>query len=264
MTSPQSLARSLAGALLTTMMFSATPSLQAAGDFDHTLWNDALSISVDERGFVDYQALASDREALDRYVQKVAETSPETNPELFPTRDHELAYYINAYNALVFVGVLERGPKVDSVWGPTQSGVGFFVRYKVTVGGETLSLRALENEIIRERYADPRIHAALNCASVGCPRLPQIAFEGESLDEELEAAMREFVDNPVHVSLDRSAGAVALSKIFDWFRKDFETYEKEQGRDGELLDYINAYRTEKIATGVKVTFSEYDKRLNRQ
>ena len=66
--------------------------------FDHQAWNEVLSRFVDERGRVDYEALSRDREALDRYLSQIAEIGPRSTPERFPTRSHQLAYYVNAYN----------------------------------------------------------------------------------------------------------------------------------------------------------------------
>jgi len=252
------------------LAFSLVAGLAAtatAETFSHDDWTRVLERFVDERGRVDYQGLAQDRELFDRYVARVESVSPETDPELFPTREHELAYYINAYNALTFKGVLARGPEEESVWKGLISGHAFFVRMDVTVGGEETNLKKLEDDVVRERYGDPRIHAALNCASIGCPRLPREAFSGENLDEELEAAMREFVNTEQNVRIDSESETVHLSKIFDWFEDDFLDWERRQGRrDPHLLDYVNRFRAadEKIPLGWEIEYSPYDKRINKQ
>ncbi|MCK7489905.1 MAG: DUF547 domain-containing protein [Anaerotruncus sp.] len=151
---------------------------------------------VDEKGRVDYEALARDRAGLDAWLGRLVRQGPKSTPALFPQRNDKLAYYVNAYNALVFQGVLSRGPEKESVWkGGLVSGYSFFVAMKVRLDGETWSLKALEDDLIRKDFADPRIHAALNCASIGCPRLPREAFVPEKLDAQLDAAMREFVDD---------------------------------------------------------------------
>ncbi len=134
--------------------------------FSHEEWTQVVSHFVDERGFVDYDALAEQREVFDLYIAKIESSSPETHPELFATREEQLAYYINAYNAMVFDGVLDRGPEDESVWkGGLISGYRFFVKRKITVGVRKLSLRSLENEVVRRDFMDPRVHAALNCNS---------------------------------------------------------------------------------------------------
>ena len=255
------------GVLSVQLVLLALPAAGFAQSYSHESWQSVLQKFVDPAGLVDYASLSGDREELDRYVDLVAKVSPATHPQLFTSRDHELAYYINAYNALVFAGVLNLGPDATTVWGKTQIGYGFFVKQKVTVGGKRMSLRALENKIIRDEYQDPRIHAALNCASAGCPRLPQDAFDGERLDEQLDSAMTEFVGDERHCRVDPSTNTVYLSKIFDWFRSDFTDYEAQQGNArGGLIDYVNRYRgpDDQIDGDFAVKFSPYDKGLNRQ
>ena len=236
--------------------------------FAHDEWSRVLSRFVDDRGLVDYEAMAHDRATFDRYIAAVETASPKSNLQLFPSRNHELAYYINAYNALVFKGVLARGPEQESVWkGGLVSGYKFFVSMKFTVGGERTSLKKLEDKVIRDGFQDPRVHAALNCASISCPRLPQRAFDPEHLDEELDAAMTEFVQSDRHVRVVQASRTVQLSKIFDWFSKDFLSYEKRQGNvSPSLIDYVNRYRGErsKIPRDLKVRFLEYDKGINTQ
>ena len=234
--------------------------------YSHASWQTVLQQFVDSEGRVDYRALAADRGQLDRYLALVTEISPESHPQLFPSRGHQLAYYINAYNALVFDGVLDLGPGATTVWGWSTSGYGFFVKRKVVVGGRRTNLRDLENQDIRERFQDPRIHAALNCASIGCPRLPREAFDGETLDEQLDAAMVEFVGDERHCRVDPAKGVVALSKIFDWFKSDFVEHEaRQENPGGGLIDYVNRYRgpEDQIDVDLGVEFLPYDKGLNR-
>ena len=221
---------------------------------------------MDDRGLVDYAALARDRTALDRYLVAIAGSGPESTPERFPTRDHELTYYINAYNALVFAGVLDLGDDADTVWGGLIDGYPFFVAAKYRIDGRKINLRNLENKIVRARYGDARIHAALNCASLGCPRLPDSAFRPGSLDDTLDAAMTEFVSDPRHVRVDDDAEVVHLSKIFDWFRDDFVDDEREAGvEDPNVIDYVNRFRGDApaIPRDYTVKTLKYDERLNR-
>jgi hypothetical protein len=239
----------------------------ATASFSHDDWTSVVERYVDETGLVDYEGLAGDRAALDRYLDEVHRISPRSNPERFPTRNDALAYYLNAYNALVFEGVLSRGPESKSVWRGFISGHAFFVRMKITIGGEKTSLKKLEDKTIRKDFADPRIHAALNCASIGCPRLPRKAFDHRRLDEQLDAAMREFVADERHVRFDANARTVHLSKIFDWFKDDFLDHERANGHEKpRLIDYVNRYRAPgaAIPPDSRVRFLKYDKQINRQ
>ena len=236
-------------------------------DFSYGDWQDVLESFVDEKGFVDYEGLQADREALDRFLEQLQAKGPDSTPNLFPTSNDRLAYYINAYNALTFEGVLGLDPDVSTVWGFSKTGYGFFVRMKVQLDGKETSLKKLEDDLVREGFKDPRIHAALNCASAGCPRLPREPFLPETLEEQLNAAMEEFVGEERNCSVDTAAGTATLSKIFDWFRKDFEEYPRPLGQGGgELIDYINRYRADdaQIPVDFKIKFASYDKSLNRQ
>ncbi len=241
-----------------------TTPARAAG-FPYDDWNSVLDDYVDDNGLVDYAGLREDRQALDRFLETIETIGPESDPDLFPTQEDKLAYYINAYNAQVFNGVLSLSPKADTVWGFTKTGLGFFVQMKIVVDGHKTSLKSLEDDIIRDGFKDPRIHAALNCASVGCPQLPDKAFEPETLDEQLDTEMAKFVVEERNCRIDRDAGTVTLSKIFDWFREDFEEYESLHGGGG-LIDYINRYRPSDalISADLQVDFFKYDKTLNRQ
>ena len=238
------------------------------GGFSHDAWTEVLDKYVDDQGLVDYTGLSGDRAGLDLYLEEIGEVSPENRPDLFPGTEDRLAYWINAYNALIFQGVLARGPEEDSVWTGLVSGLNFFGLRKYTVGGRLMNLKSLEDDLIREPFNDPRIHAALNCASIGCPRLPRRAFDPATLEADLDAAMTEFVAAEGNVTVDHENRTVILSKIFDWFEKDFIRYEVEVKNSWEpkVVDYINRYRAADAAVpvGYRVKFRSYDKRINKQ
>ena len=242
--------------------------LHAASKFSYEDWGKVLGRYVDARGYVNYEALVKDRGDLDRFVAAIEKTSPRSNPELFPARNDQLAYWLNAYNAQVFKGVLARGPERESVWkGGIFSGYSFFVGMDIVLGGEKLNLKKLEDKIIREGFKDPRVHAALNCASKGCPRLPEVPFDPGKLDEQLDDGMKGFVAESRNVTVDDAANTVTLSKIFDWFSGDFVAYEKAHGDpDGSQIDYVNRYRgaLPKVPRDYRIRFFEYDKGVNKQ
>lgn len=260
------LAQGLALALAVLLLQPGAGARSGSPGFAHDDWARVLERFVDARGRVDYEGLAADREILDRYIRAVEAVSPESHPDRFPTRGAELAYYVNAYNAQVVRLVLDRGPEKTSVWSGIPSGSQFFVNTRIEIGGETTNLKKLEDDVIRARYRDPRIHAALNCASIGCPRLPRVAFEPAKLEAQLDAAMREFVSESRNVRLDKKRSTVFLSKIFDWFRQDFVAAEADRGNpDGSVLDFINRFRKDApIPPGYRIEFLPYDKGLNKQ
>lgn len=231
----------------------------------HASWAVVLERFVDERGLVDYEALRANRGDLDRYLAALRSHGPKSTPAQFASRETQLAYYLNAYNALTFDAVLDLGPRATTVWGITGSGYGFFELRKVELDGQRISLKALEDDLVRARFGDPRIHAALNCASLGCPRLPREPFLAETLDTQLEAAMREFVATPVGAVVDEKQRVIELSKIFDWFAEDFLVAERARGTaNPTILDALDRWRETPFPRDFRVTYPDYDKRLNRQ
>lgn len=251
--------------LLASSLLLITVNIQAEEAFSHDDWNTVLSEYVNDKGYVDYQGLKNNSATFDRYVQRIESISPTSNPELFPTKADQLAYYMNAYNAQVFKGVLSRGPEQKSVWRGLVSGYNFFVKMKITVGGKRTNLKKLEDDIIRAEFLDPRIHAAINCASISCPRLPQQAFNAAKLEQQLDDAMREFVNSELHVQLDQTKRTAKVSKIFKWFKEDFIQHEKSGGNlQPSLLHYINHYREMKIPADFKIGFLDYNKNINKQ
>jgi hypothetical protein len=251
---------------LIVLLLASSPAVAEEG-FSHDDWTAVLQRFVDDRGLVDYRGLAADRSVFDRYLQAIESCSPSSHPQRFPTREDRLAYYLNAYNAQVFNGVLARGPEEVSVWSGLISGLSFFVRMKIELGGESMSLKYLEDELIRDQFRDPRVHAALNCASISCPRLPRRAFDPRRLDAELDAAMREFVEARRNCAVDDRTRTVRLSKIFDWFASDFLGYERSEGNARpRILDYVNRYRDPdaQVPTDYKVEYLAYDKGINKQ
>ncbi len=242
------------------------PALDARGAFSHEEFDAVLKAVVDARGLVDYEALRRDPALLDRYLGALSVTSPETAPALFPTREHRLAYWINAYNACVMKQVVAEDIR-DSVGSSTAKQLAFFVTTRFVIGGETISLKAMEDSKVREAFGDARAHFALNCASGGCPRLRAEAFRGETLDAVLEDVSREFVAEERNVRIDAATGRVVLSKIFDWYGDDFLAHARAQGIDPPTLraavDLWRAPGAKLPAQGENVSL-DYDWTLNAQ
>lgn len=225
---------------------------------------------VDGEGRVDYAGLALDRERLDAAYAGVAARSPDSHPGAFPRREDRLAYWINGYNLAVLVGVvaLEPGGSVLDVGSPfplglvAPSGAGFFYFTKFVFGGRARSLHALEHDVIRARFQEPRIHFAINCASSGCPRLQDRPYRAADLDARLDAATREFVASPRQVRIDPVNRVVSVSPILDWFREDFGdvlTFLIDHA-EGEKRRRLEQARNERWPVG----FFDYDWSLNAQ
>ncbi len=243
----------------------------AAEVFDHSLLDRVLKESVNRIGEVDYNRLKQNPVELQRYVRSLAEASPASRPALFPTRDDQLAYWLNAYNAFVLNAVAAEYP-VKSVrdLGLLYS---FFWRRKFVAGGQQITLTHLEDEIIRKGFREPRIHFALVCASISCPFLPREAFTGAALQKQLDAAARQFINQRRNFTVDASAGVVYLSGLYDlrdYASADFllELSKRNLGRKLTMLDYIRPYLTPEnlkqldTLKNPKLKFYDYDWSIN--
>ncbi len=232
---------------------TAAPDAEAMTNREwEALWTEVLIRHVDDAGRIDFATLAQDHVDLDRVVAFVAAVDPVSQPQRFADRPSRLAFYINAYNALAMAGVVQAGVP-ESLGGLTK--VGFFYFRTFGVGRKATSLYKLENDVIRP-LGEPRIHFALNCMVVSCPRLPRTAFVADALDQQLDAAARTFMAEKRNVSVDPIGREVGLSALFDFYTKDFLDHAPT------LIDYANRYRTEVIPTDFKVRFLDYDWTVN--
>lgn len=248
----------------------ASKSGEVPASFDDAPLQRVLETYVDGAGKVNYAALKRNRGDLDRMIQEIESASPENAPQLFPDSNARLAYWINAYNAWVLREVVDHYP-IESI---TKIGMvpfsAFFVE-RVMLGGKRMMLRSLENDIIRARFHDPRIHFAINCASQSCPPLAPHVYRADTLDQQLDEAARAFINDNRNVTLDEAGRKIVLSKIFDWYESDFTDYLAARGqKDATILDYLKLYSTperrrilEKLP-GAKVSFYDYDWGLNEQ
>ena len=225
--------------------------------FSHKLFDQVLEKYVDSQGRVNYAGLKSNPGTLEAYLDLLAVNAP-SDKATFQTG---LAFWINAYNALTIKGVLDHYP-TTSVRKIKLFG-GFFSRIKFQVGGREYTLDNIEHDIIRYEFGDPRIHFALVCASIGCPILENRAFVPETLEERLDNATANFINNPEKVRLDRENRVLYLSQIFEWYAEDFED------THDSVINFISEYLPEADATFLKakevqIQYLQYDWRLNAQ
>jgi len=227
------------------------PLVVEKGKFPHEVLDAILRARVDDRGRVDYKALKADRKDLERYVFALGEHSPRSSPDYFPTDADKLAYWINAYNALVLYAVTER-PAMKSVI-DDKTDFFYFTEYKL--GNDKLSLYKLENEVVRKDFNEPRIHMALNCASGGCPELPAEAFFPDRLEAQLTREVTEFCAHPEKVRMKGDAAEV--SEIFSFYPDDFVAA-------GGPVAFCRKWGNDALAEGATHTFIPYDWSLNAQ
>ncbi|MGH8674612.1 MAG: DUF547 domain-containing protein [Burkholderiales bacterium] len=217
-------------------------------------WARVLDTHVDEQGRIDFAGVAANRADLDRFVAFVYAAGPGNRPELFHGSDDVLAFHINAYNALAMFNILDAGiPESLAGWRK----VPFFALKKLAVGGVPISLYDYENDVIR-KLDEERIHFALNCMVVGCPRLPRAPFVAEKLREQLNREAHNFFAERRNVAIDDERKSVHLSEIMRFYTEDFLK------REPSLARYVSRYRDRPIPDTYSIRFIPYDWTVNRR
>ncbi len=240
----------LAGCSAVPKSFSP-PDPIAPHDFSHRVFDELLRTHVKD-GRVNYPGIQSD-ERLTTYLMQL----DRVDPNALPTRDDRLAFWINAYNAFAIKGILDRLSPA-TLWGRYR----YFLARDYRVGGRTINLYDLERKLLIPDFREPRVHFAIVCASTSCPKLQSWAYSGEQLNEQLDRAAREFINDPARNRFDRRRKVVSLSMIFKWFREDFEA------AAGSLPAYVARYVTDVdlandlTAAPYSIEFLDYDWSLN--
>ncbi|GAB5457143.1 MAG: DUF547 domain-containing protein [Henriciella sp.] len=224
----------------------------------HQKWQDILTAYVVEApdgvNRFDYGGLKDTDEdvaKLDAYLASFEDMNFDTL-----TRDEQFAAWSNVYNALTVKHIIGRYP-LRSI----RSGyiVGPWKRVKTTVNGREISLDSIENKVLRVEFDDPRLHYAINCASYGCPNLRKAAWVADTLEQDLDAAARDFINHPRAVSI-RPRGGLEVSTIYKWFKEDFGG--SEERVIAHLLDYANPILAEQIRANADIKKHAYDWSLN--
>ncbi len=219
---------------------------------DHSAWGAFLarygSEGPDGINRIGYSTVsAGDRQALRAYIDSLQATDTR-----ILTKDQQLSFWINLYNAVTVDMILENYPtksirKIKKPWDTPL----------VTVLGQDLSLGQIEHHIVRAIWPDPRIHYALNCAALGCPNLALTPYTAATLEDMLETGAKAYVNHPRGAALDGSK--LTISKIYGWYREDFGTVD-------DVLAHIRSYAdrplAEALANITKVKAYAYNWNLN--
>ena len=230
---------------------------------DHSDWDRLLKQYVDDEGWVDYARWSADGvDSLDRYLDELSRADLDAEAGLEST----LAYWINAYNAVTIRGILREYP-TPSIREHTSTIGGYNVWKDLTlrVDDELVSLDDIEHKKLRP-LDEPRIHFAIVCASVSCPRLLAEAYTADSLSEQLDMNARHFFrrdQNFRFTDAKDDRQTLVLSPILDWFGADFGVTIPE--RLQRIADYVPETDRERLLdAGVELEFGAYDWRLNDQ
>lgn len=216
------------------------PSLKS---FSHKGLNKILQKHVSKNGNVNYKAIKANWDELRQYISTLGVNLPTEDW----SKNEKLAYWINAYNAMTIDLILRHYPikSIKDIKNPWKQ------RYW-QLGEKWYNLDEIEHQILR-KMNEPRIHFAIVCASYSCPKLQNSAFEATNLEEQLTQATKEFLEDPERNSISKNQ--LELSKIFQWFGKDFK-------QNGTLIDFLDQYTAVNISDKAKINFKDYSWDLN--
>ena len=207
---------------------------------------DAFLRAYVQDGKVDYANLKKDFGKIESLYNQVGTMNLANAPE-----NARKSFYLNAYNLVVIYQVTKFFPLKSAL-----DASGFFDQVKHRVAGEAITLNALEMDKLIRTYGDARVHFTLACAAKGCPKLASFAFQPATLDAQLDERAALALNSPYFIRVNKGQKKAEVSKIFDWYRKDFTNGGKS------VVAYINQYRREKIPTDYALGFYEYDWSLN--
>lgn len=234
-------------------LLSVPPAL--AGGPGEAIYGALLAAHVRDGG-VDYPALKAQEAVLDSALDAMAAVDPETL-----SRQDRIAYYINVYNAWTLKLILGQVPGIRSIKEAGNLLRSPWKRKFVRLAAGTVSLDEVEHDILRRRYGDPRLHFVLNCASRSCPPLADVPYQGQTLDADLDARTRDFLNNPANTFV--ADGRLQVSRIFDWYGEDFAV-------PGGVWAWIRGYADPPLAAAMdaltdrRPVFTDYDWSLNDQ
>lgn len=222
----------------------------------HAVFDSLLRQHVDEAGLVDYRGFIQDSLKFKEYLNLLSAHHP--NEENW-TREERIAYWINAYNAFTIKLIMDHYP-VASIK-DIKNGIPFVntvwdIKF-INIEGAEYDLNNIEHGILRPKYNEPRIHFAVNCASMSCPKLQRFAYTGEKIDEQLDKAARDFLNDPQKnkIAVDK----VLLSKILNWYWGDFKDQYNSR------IELVNKYVDEiKVKPDAEVEYLDYNWSLNKQ
>lgn len=209
----------------------------------HAAFDSILQQYVSAKGRVNYKGLKAHKSDLDAYCQTLSENPVQEDW----SREEQMVYWINAYNAFTLQLIVTHYP-IKSILN-LDGGKTWDVK-RIKIGGEKYSLNNIENDILRPLFKDARIHFAINCAAKSCPPLLNRAYTAKNLETDLDARTKAFINDPAFNQF--SAGKASVSKIFEWYAVDF----------GNLNKFLNRYVKQQLKGNTTVLFMEYDWGLN--
>ena len=223
--------------------------------FEHQSWDQLLRKHVvvldgGKASQLRYSGMAQSRKDLKGYLDALSKVSEAQFRSW--SRAEQMAFLINAYNAFAVEKILTRYPDIRSIWDFGKLFGNPFKDEFFSLFGRKFTLDRIEHETLRKDYRDPRIHYAVNCAAVGCPMLREEAYVAARLEQQLDEQAVRFLSDRSRNRL--AGGRLEVSRIFDWFKEDFEPREAYFARYAALLGFTG--------NPPPISFLDYDWSLN--
>lgn len=215
--------------------------------FNHNKFNELLQKHVTPNGVVNYDSFKKEEKKLDSYLGMLKDTKPTSNW----SSKKKLAYYINIYNASTIKLILSNYPLKSIMDIPKAWDLPV-----VKIGDEVFTLNHIENNIIRPTFKEPRIHFAVNCAAVSCPKLSNQAFSESNINTLLQLNTERFL-NDSNIGMLQKGKKVELSQIFEWYAVDF-------GGKENLLKWISNNSKMDLTNSKFKGFIPYNWELNNK
>jgi hypothetical protein len=239
-------------------------------------YNRVLEARVDSNGLVNYKKIKSSPSRLEAFIESVAALEPATYRR-WPESE-KIAFWINVYNAITIQSIVDNYP-IQSSFSKSlaypknsiRQIPGVWDKKMHTVMGRQFTLNDIEHKILRKKFNEPRIHIALNCASMGCPPLLGEPYTGVKLNIQFAAQTRRFLEDPQNFRIDSRKRKVYLSSIFKWFGRDFVRKYGNGSRDSKqaVFNFVslhtNADNRAFLQEGnLSVEYLKYDWSLNEK
>lgn len=221
---------------------------EIAPPFNHEVFDGLLRKHVSANGTVNYKGFIADKAELEKYIKQLQDEYTYISGE---NRNTRLAYWINVYNAYTIKLIVDNYPTTSIT--KLKGGKPWDYKF-IKLGDNNYSLNNVENDIIRPRFNDPRIHVGVNCASFSCPKLGNRAFTGSNVSSKLNALVKVWLKDDDKNQI--ATNSLKISKIFDWYKVDFTKNGKT------VIDFINKYSDVQVEPGTKIEYLEYKWDLN--
>jgi hypothetical protein len=219
-------------------------SAQHSTDKLHDSWDALLRTHVNTDGMVNYAAMQTDKPKLDAYLEKLQTNAPQSGW----SREDNIAYWINLYNAFAIQQVVGKYPELKSI--KDLDGGAVLTTAKIKVGDKDYTLDGIEKEVLVAGLKEPRAHFAVSCATLSAPPLMNAAWTADDLENRLEERTKTFINNNKFNKI--AMVGLELSAIFEWYAADF----------GDIKTYLGKYSINKMPAFGKMKYKKYDWALN--